>query len=43
MFESILHILGLCPDSLSHLDLIDIFIANYNQIQTIIYNVINRP
>jgi hypothetical protein len=28
----IFHLLGLCPDSLSHIDLIDIFILNYNQI-----------
>lgn len=37
-----LHILGLCSDSFSHLDLIDVIIANYNQIQTLINNITSR-
>lgn len=28
----ILHLLGLCPDAFTHIDLIDIVVANYNQI-----------
>lgn len=34
--EAILHALGICPDSLSHIDLVDIIICYYNEIQTII-------
>jgi len=30
--HEILHIIGLCPDSFAHPDLIDIFIANYESI-----------
>ena len=30
--HEILHIIGLCPDSFAHPDLIDIFIANYEGI-----------
>ena len=37
-----LHILGVCPDSLNHIDLIDIIITNYNQIQLLIYNLLNN-
>jgi hypothetical protein len=36
--HEILHIIGVCPDSLAHVDLLDIFISNY---QTSI-NLINR-
>lgn len=25
----ILHVIGLCPDSLSHIDLLDLVISNY--------------
>lgn len=34
--EHILHFLGLCPDSIGHLDLTDIFICYYGEIQNII-------
>lgn len=27
--HEILHIIGICPDSLSHFDLIDVFMSNY--------------
>jgi hypothetical protein len=27
--HELLHIIGLCPDSLAHIDLLDIFILNY--------------
>jgi hypothetical protein len=30
--HEILHIIGLCPDSFMHIDLIDIFIANYESL-----------
>ena len=30
--HEILHIIGLCPDNFMHIDLIDIFIANYETI-----------
>lgn len=30
--HEILHIIGLCPDSFSHMDLIDVFIANYENL-----------
>lgn len=33
--SEILHFIGLCPDSLSHLDLTDVIIGNWNQIQII--------
>ena len=36
--HEILHIIGLCPDSFTHIDLIDIFIANY---ENLIYKNIN--
>ncbi len=28
----IFHLLGLCPDAAMHIDFIDVFITNYNQI-----------
>lgn len=34
--ESIFHVLGLCPDSLGHLDLMDIVVCYYGEIQNII-------
>jgi hypothetical protein len=27
--HELLHIIGICPDSLAHIDLLDIFILNY--------------
>ena len=30
--HEILNIIGLCPDSFSHIDLIDIFVANYENL-----------
>ena len=32
MIEIIFHVFGICPDSFSHIDLLDIVIANYQQI-----------
>ena len=32
------HVIGLCPDSIAHTDLIDFVIANYTQIQDVIKN-----
>ena len=34
----ILHAIGLCPDSIAHIDLMDFVIANYTQIQDILKN-----
>jgi hypothetical protein len=34
--EAILHFLGLCPDSFSHFDFMDIVICYYNELQSII-------
>ena len=34
--EAILHFLGICPDSFSHLDFMDIIICYYNEFQNII-------
>lgn len=34
--EQILHVLGLCPDSFSHMDLMDVFVCYYGEIQNII-------
>jgi hypothetical protein len=34
--ESILHVLGLCPDSIGHLDLMDIVVCYYGEIHNII-------
>jgi hypothetical protein len=33
-----IHFIGICPDSLGHLDLLDIFISNYQDV----INLINR-
>ena len=30
--HEILHIIGLCPDSFAHIDLIDILVANYENL-----------
>ena len=30
--HEILHIIGLCPDSFMHIDLIDIFVASYENL-----------
>ena len=30
--HEILHVIGLCPDNFMHIDLIDIFIANYDNL-----------
>ena len=38
--ETILHILGICPDSFSHVDILDIIVTNYNQIQLSIYKLL---
>lgn len=40
--EQILHILGLCPDSLGHIDLTDLIICYYSEIQNIITLIRNR-
>lgn len=36
--DYILHIIGLCPDSLSHFDLIDLFINQYVEIINLLTN-----
>jgi hypothetical protein len=36
--HEILHVIGLCPDSLSHLDLIDLFINQYVEIINLLIN-----
>jgi len=33
--HEILHIIGLCPDSFTHPDLLDVFIANYENLISI--------
>jgi len=33
--SEILHLIGLCPDSLSHVDILDIVSTNWNQLQII--------
>lgn len=35
--DLILHSIGLCPDSLAHVDLMDIFIYYYAEFQNIVY------
>ena len=45
--HELFHIVGLCPDSISHLDLLDLFVANYQnitdiKIKTIIQYVTKR-
>lgn len=34
--EAFLHVLGLCPDSISHFDITDIIVCYYGEIQNII-------
>lgn len=34
--HEILHIIGLCPDAITHLDIIDIIAVNYHNIITYI-------
>ncbi len=34
--ETLLHLIGLCPDSISHIDLTDIMVCYYNEIISII-------
>ncbi len=38
--HEIFHIIGVCPDSLSHLDLLDLVMYNYNGFITVIKNII---
>ena len=35
MVDFLLHIIGLCPDSISHFDIMDFVVANYNAIITL--------
>jgi len=37
--EQILHLIGLCPDSISHIDILDVFVCYYNEIQQL-FNLI---
>lgn len=34
-----LHIVGICPDSLSHLDVLDLVMYNYNGFVSVIKNI----
>lgn len=34
-----LHIIGICPDNVSHIDIMDIIIMNYNEIQIMISKI----
>jgi hypothetical protein len=36
-----LHALGLCPDSMSHLDLLDVIIFQWNQLQLYFYTILS--
>lgn len=36
-----LHVLGLCPDSISHIDLLDVIIFQWDQLQLYYYKVLN--
>ena len=38
----IFHFLGLCPDSMSHVDLMDVVVANWGQIHFIFLNLKNK-
>jgi hypothetical protein len=38
--HELIHIVGLCPDSLFHTDLLDFVVANYNNIIDINFNQI---
>jgi hypothetical protein len=37
--QEVLHTIGLCPDHLSHLSVIDLIIGYYNEIQSIILKI----
>lgn len=37
-----LHIIGICPDSISHIDILDIIMVNYNEIQIMINKLKNK-
>ena len=37
----ILHILGLCSDSIGHIDLLDLLAMQWNQLQYYFYSLIN--
>lgn len=37
-----LHIIGICPDSISHIDIVDIIMVNYNEIQIIVNKLKNK-
>lgn len=37
--SEIFHFIGLCPDSLSHFDLMDLIALNYNQIQILSFYI----
>lgn len=37
-----LHIIGVCPDSISHIDIVDIIMVNYNEIQIMISKLKNK-
>lgn len=37
-----LHIIGICPDSISHIDIVDIIMVNYNEIQIMISKLKNK-
>ncbi len=38
--HEIVHILGICPDSFSHLDMLDLVMYNYNGFLTFIKSII---
>lgn len=40
--HELFHIIGLCPDSFAHIDLLDFFVANYNNILDINFNQIKN-
>ena len=31
IMHEILHIIGICPDSISHLDILDVLMSNYHE------------
>ena len=33
--HEVLHVIGLCPDSFAHMDLLDILVANFESLQYI--------
>lgn len=34
--EQFLHLLGICPDSIGHIDIMDIVVCYYNELQQIV-------